>query len=73
MFVIDDKQPSDFTQHSTVWGQPRWTVMRKCDERNRSLSSSTTCQINGVQVWTNVFAIEEDIDMIAGEFISFAY
>jgi hypothetical protein len=40
--------------------------MERCEKIHKLLPSSTFCEVPGIQVWTNVFRVEEDFDIKTG-------
>jgi hypothetical protein len=41
--------------------------MKRCRSEQKLLPSSTFCKVNGINVWTNMFRIEEDFEIKAGK------
>ena len=40
--------------------------MQRCRRKNKLLPSSTFCKGIGLQVWTNLFRVEEDFEIKTG-------
>jgi hypothetical protein len=41
--------------------------MKRCRSKQKLLPSSTFCKVIGINVWTNMFRVEEDIEIKAGK------
>ena len=51
----------------SVWGQTKFEIMQRCRRKQKLLPSSTFCKGVGVLVWTNVFRVEEDLEIKTGK------
>ena len=49
-----------------IWGQTKFEIMKRCRRRHKLLPSSTSCRGFGSRVWTNVFRVEEDLEIKTG-------
>ena len=59
----DEARPED----GTIWGQTKIEIMQRCRRKHKLLPSSTFCIGAGNYVWTNVFRIEEDLQIKTGK------
>ena len=63
------KNGSDATAGTdqSIWGQTKFEMMQRCRREQQLLPSSTFCKGVGVHVWTNVFRVEEDLEIKSGK------
>ena len=58
----DQARPDD----GPIWGQTKFEIMQRCRGELKLLPSSAYCKEIGNQVWTNVFRVEEDLEIQTG-------
>ena len=51
----------------SIWGQTKFEIMQRCRRKHKLLPSSTFCRRHGIHVWTNVFRVEEDLEIKTGK------
>lgn len=66
LFTEDGSEAkTDISQ--TIWAQTKFEIMQRCQTNHKLLPSSTYCFGIGKIVWTNVFRIEEDLEINTGK------
>ena len=56
---------SDASQ--SIWSKTKFEIMQQCRKKQKLLPSSTFCKGIGTNVWTNVFRVEEDVEIKTGK------
>ena len=51
----------------SIWGQTQFEIMKRCRRKKKLLPSSTYCSKFDYHVWTNVFRVEEDLEIKTGK------
>jgi hypothetical protein len=49
------------------WSKTKFEIMQQCRGKQKLLPSSTFCKVIGINVWTNMFRVEEDFEIKAGK------
>ena len=65
--LTEDGSEAKTETSQTVWGQTKLEIMQRCQRKHKLLPSSTFCSGLGVHVWTNVFRVEEDLEIKTGK------
>ena len=50
-----------------IWGQTKFEIMHRGRTKHKLLPSSTYCKGVGNYIWTNVFRVEEDLEIKTGK------
>lgn len=58
----DEARPED----GTIYGKSKFEIMQRCRRKLKLLPSSTFCKEIGINVWTNVFRVEENFEIQTG-------
>jgi hypothetical protein len=48
------------------WGKTQFEIKSSCRTKHKLLPSSTYCSEQGYRIWTNVFRVEEDLEIETG-------
>jgi hypothetical protein len=64
--LTEDGSPAITEPSQSFWGQTKSVIMERCRRNHKLLPSSTFCNETGIQVWTNVFRVEEDFEIETG-------
>ena len=59
----DQARPED----GTIYGQSKFEIMQRCRRKHKLLPSSTYCKEIGIDVWTNVFRVEDNFEIQTGK------
>ena len=51
----------------SIWGKTKFEIMQRCRRKHKLLQSSTFCRRHNINVWTNVFRVEEDLEIKTGK------
>jgi hypothetical protein len=51
----------------SIWGQTKFEIIKRCRRKKKLLPSSTYCSKFDNHVWTNVFRVEEDLEIKTGK------
>ena len=51
----------------SIWGQTQFEIMKRCRRKKKLLPSSRYCSKLPHHVWTNVFRVEEDLEIKTGK------
>jgi len=65
--LTEDGSEANTGTSQSIWGQTKFEIMKRCRRKKKLLPSSTYCNNSGIHVWTNVFRIEEDLEIKTGK------
>ena len=51
----------------SIWGQTKFEIMTRCRRKKKLLPSSRYCSKNNNHVWTNMFRVEEYLEIKTGK------
>jgi len=67
VLLTEDGSQAKTGPSQSIWGQTKFQIMQRCRTKHKLLPSSTYCLGIGKKVWTNVFRVEEDLEIKTGK------
>ena len=65
--LTDDGIDATTGTSQIIWSQTQFEIVHRCRTKHKLLPSSTYCKGLGIQVWTNMFRVDEDFEIKTGK------